>query len=115
MAKLTKVLHGDLDEISQKIDDGICNLCDHTSKREEWTTEGEGFKCIMKLFEKHALSEGSPHATMAVTLLQTGDEIRLCAFSGGTSNAFFLNPYNGCEGQLNGALSLTLSILDDII
>lgn len=86
-----------------------------TTKRDEWITEAEGVKCIIKVFEKHNAKPEGNHASMTVALFRTGDEVRLWATASGTSNAMFFNPYNGCEGELSGALNVTLNILDDII
>ena len=115
MGKLEKTLNMDLDELSRKIDHGVCSICSMTIKRDEWSTEAGDVKCIVKVFEKCSNKKDGNHASMAVTLVRTGDEVRLCAITSGTSNALFFIPYDGCEGELSGALGITLNILDDMI
>ena len=115
MGKMEKTLKRDLDELSRKIDHGVCSICPMTIKRDEWTTEAGGVKCIVKVFEKCSNKKDGNHASMAVTLVRTEEEVRLCAITSGTSNALFFIPYDGCEGELTAALDITLNILDDMI
>lgn len=112
---MEQTLHRDLEELSRKIDQGVCSICPMTKKRDEWVTEADGVKCIVKVFEKYAATEEGQHAAMTVALFRTGEEVRLWASTAGTSNALYFSPYNGCEGELSGALEITLNILDDII
>lgn len=115
MGKVEKTLQRDLDELSRKIDTGVCVNCPLTKKRHEWTHEFEGGKCIVKVFEKHSETQEGNHASMTVVLFKTGSEVKLWAATSGGSNALFFNPYPSGEGALSGALEITLRTLDDMI
>ena len=115
MGKVEKTLNRDLDELSRKIDTGVCVNCPLTKKRHEWTQEFEGGKCIVKVFEKYADTQEGCHYSMTVVLFETGGEVKLWAATSGGSNALFFIPYDTGEGALSGALDITLRTLDDMI
>lgn len=122
MAKFEKVLHGDLDEINQKLAKGICVICSKTQKRGSWTTAAGNVRCIVTVFERYAAKvfrdddwQPQPHCSLSLTLFDTGEEIRLCAITAGSGpdSAYFFS--SGDEKDLMSALKSTLDILDDII
>ena len=122
MAKFEKVLHGDLDEIDRKIGQGIAAIASDTVKRDSWTTTAGDVRCIFTVFEKVARKiwedgeyKDQPHYSLSVALVDTGEEIRLCAITAGSNQALYFIPGDGPEGGLMGALKTTLEILDQII
>lgn len=56
-----------------------------------------------------------PHYSIAITLVQNGDEIKLCAITSGSGQNQVFYPECGGEFGLFETLDLTLSVLDDII
>ena len=115
MAKVEKTLKTDLDTLSRKIDAGVCSNCPLTKKRDEWTQDTDGGKCIVKVFEKFSETMDGCHYSMTVVLFETGEEVKLWAVTAGGSKALFFEPGETGEGALAGALKLTLAVLDDII
>ena len=122
MAKFEKTLHGDLDEIARKIGQGIPAIVPDTVKRDSWTTTAGNVRCIFTVFEKVARKEWTgteykdrPHYSLSVALVDTGEEIRLCAITAGSNQALYFIPGDGPEGALLGALKVTLEIMDKII
>ena len=122
MAQFEKTLKGDLKEIVEKITLGVTALSPSTGLRGSWSTTAGDVKCTLLVFEKVAPRiwvEGEhrdqPHYTLSVTLVDTGEEIRLCAIAAGSNLAPYFIPEAGPEGALLGALKTTVDILDLII
>ena len=122
MAQFEKTLKGNLDEIVEKITQGVTSLSPSTGTRGSWTTTAGDVKCAFLVFEKVAPRtwvgqehKDQPHYTLSVTLVDTGEEIRLCAISAGSNLAPYFIPEAGPEGALLGALKTTVDILDLII
>ena len=115
MPKVTKTLHGDVDNIAAKLKRGIASFGKLFSIREEMETEFDGRKCILQVYEKKSLEEGARHFTLSVVLVDAGQEIRLMAATSGGSNEYFGNPYPDVEGELTSVLGTVLNVLDKII
>lgn len=115
MPKVEKVLHGDVEQIAEKIACGVTSFGSLITKRAEWTTKTEAVTCILQVYEKQALEAHKPHFTMSLVLLDTGEEIRLHATTSGGFNEYFLTPYPDVEGELTSVLNTILNALDDII
>ena len=115
MPKVTKTLHGDVDNIAAKLKRGISAFGKLISIREQMETEHEGRKCILQVYEKKSLEEEARHFSLSVVLLDTGEDIRLMATTSGGSNEYFGNPYPDGEGELAGVLNVILNVLDEII
>ena len=115
MPKVTKTLHGDVDNIAAKLKRGISSFGKLFSIRDEMETEYEGRKCILQVYEKKSLEEGARHFSLSVVLLDVGQEIRLMATTSGGSNEYFGNPYPDGEGELTSVLGTILNVLDEII
>ena len=115
MPKVEKTLHGDVDNIAAKLKRGIACFGTMISIREQMETEHNGRKCILQVYEKKSLDPETRHFSLAVVLLDTGQDVHLMAATSGGSNEYFGNPYPTGEGELAGALNVVLNVLDDII
>ena len=115
MPKVNKTLHGNVDEIAAKLKHGIASFGNMIAIRDEWSTDIPGGKCILQVYEKLNLEPDTFHLSMSVVLVDTGEEIRLCATTSGGSNQYFANPYPAGEGELTGVLGVVLGSLDAII
>lgn len=121
MSKFEKTLHGDLDVISRKIENGMIAALANTVKRESWTTTVGDVRCYATVYEKVARKEwtGSefkdrPHYSLSLTLVDTGEEIRLCAITSGCNQGLYFIPGDGGEGALMASLKTALEIMDMI-
>lgn len=121
MSKFETTLHGDLDEIERKISQCMGILAADTVKRDSWTTTVGDVRCIFDIFEKVARKiwkdgeyKDQPHYSLSLALVDTGQEIRLCAITAGSNQALYFIPGDGPEGELMGALKTALEILDNI-
>lgn len=140
MPKLEKTFERDIEELNKKIGLGVCAICSGTRKRGTWDTTLDGVRCMVTLFEKFASKvyagedrempdypetvyraystddyKDQAHVSMTVTLVGNDKEVRLFAITAGTGHETYFYPYPGGEGELMGALNITLDILDDII
>ena len=115
MPKVTKTLHGDVDNIAAKLKVGITSFGTYIALREQMEADHNGKKCILQVYEKQSLEQGAAHYSLSVVLLDTGEEIRLMAATSGGINDYFFNPYPSGEGELSGALNIVLGVLDEII
>ena len=115
MPKVTKILHGDVELIAEKLKVGIASFGKMFSLRDQWKTEAGDTTCILQVYEKKSVEPAQPHFTLSLVMLDTGEEIRLYATTSGGSNEYFANPYPDGEGELTSVLNTVLSILDRII
>ena len=115
MPKVTKTLHGDVDNIAAKLKVGIASFGKLFSLREQMETEADGKKCILQVYEKKSLEQDSRHFSLSVALWDTGEEVRLLAATSGGSNQYFGNPYPAGEDELTSVLGTVLNVLDEII
>ena len=122
MPQLEKTLQGDIEDINKKLAHSICSNCALTSKRGAWTTTVGDIKCIVTVFEKHAKKiwsgeewKDQPHYALTLTLLDTGEEVRLFAITSGSGQGTYFIPDAGPEGELMDVLNTSLNILDKII
>ena len=121
MSKTEKTLHGDLDIISRKIENGMIAALPNVVKRETWDTKAGDIRCIFTVYENVARKEwtgsefkDAPHYSLSLTLIDTGEEIRLCAITSGCNQGLYFIPGDGAEGALVAALNTALEIMDDI-
>lgn len=138
MPQMEKTLHGNVEEIKEKITFGIISNCALTNVRGTWDTTVGDVRCILVVYEKHApkvyvggkreappypttyhdefdndkLYKAQPHYSMALTLLAQGEEVRLCAITSGSSQDMYFIPYSGGEYDLFEALDITLNTMD---
>ena len=115
MPKVSKTLHGDAELIAKKIAHGIASFGTLIGKMDEWTTEADGHRVIVQIYEKLSATSGAPHYSMTVVLFDTGEEVRLYATSSGGNRKFENNPYLMGEGEPIGVLTIVLGALDSII
>ena len=144
MPKLEKTLQGNLDIIEKKINHGVLSICPMTGKRDRWETTVGGVRCVMLVYEKYAMPvlahpdklpedwdkdynpswfniyardafDQAPHFSMVVTMLDDGEEIKLCGITSGSGQAHLFSPDTGGEYDLYEALDITLEILDQIV
>ena len=122
MAQHEAVLHGDLEEIERKLNLGIIALSPNTGKRGSWTTTVGNVRCDLLVYEKNAPRVwvngehvDQPHYSLSITLVDTGEEIRLCAITSGSNPAPYFLPGSGADAALLEPLKLTLEALDRII
>lgn len=139
MPQMEKTLHGNADELNDRIVFGVLSNCPLTNKRGTWDVTVGDVRCIQTVFEKHAPKtfvgkpheapaypstyrddfggddyKAQPHYSMVLTLLVRGEEIRLCAITSGSSQDMYFIPYSGGEYALFEALDITLNNLDNI-
>lgn len=124
MPKVEKTLQGDIEDINKKLAHAICSNCALTTECGTWTTTAGDVKCIFTVFEKHAKkiwnkTEGKwkdqPHYVLSLTLIDTGEEVRLCAITSGSGQGTYFIPDAGPEGELMDVLNTALNVLDKII
>ena len=88
MAKLTRTLNGDFDELLNTITRGVLDASATASLEETWDARTPTSRCSVRVFERYSYS-GSNRVSMSLTLFQSGSEIRLCAITSGGSQAMF--------------------------
>lgn len=124
MPKLEKVLHGDINKINDTLSNFMIFNCGLTNKRESWTTTFGDCKCIVSMFEKHAKRiwddeakewKNQPHYGLSLTLIDTGEEIRLCGITCGSGQEMYFIPDCGAEGELIDVLNTGLILLDQLM
>lgn len=95
MAKLEKILHGNIEEIADRIEDGILKRS-MTSSLEDKSIFGVGnAKCHVLVFERYSVM-GSNRVSLNVTLFQAEEgTVHLSAIASGGSQAmlFKLNTF----------------------
>lgn len=143
MPQIEKVLHGDLQNIEDKIHFGMFSICPLTMKRGRWETTVNGVKSVLIVYEQHAMPvykkpdklpedwpedytpswfnlpaqdyfQQAPHYSLSIMLVDTGEEIRLVAMSSGSGQDHLFIPDSGGEFGIYEALDLTLENLDTI-
>ncbi len=89
MAKLEQTLHGDLDQILRKIEDGILNGSFSASMEDGSDLQSGSARCAVRVFERYSFSGGN-RVSLNVTLFQNGDgPIQMSAITAGGSQATF--------------------------
>lgn len=89
MAKLERTLHGDLDQILRKIEDGILNGSFSASMEDGSDLQSGSARCAVRVFERYSFSGGN-RVSLNVTLFQNGDgPIQMSAITAGGSQATF--------------------------
>lgn len=89
MAKLERTLHGDLDHILRKIEDGILNGSFSASMEDGSDLQSGSARCAVRVFERYSFSGGN-RVSLNVTLFQNGDgPIQMSAITAGGSQATF--------------------------
>lgn len=89
MAKLEQTLHGDFDQILEKIESGILNGSMSASLEDSSDFYSGQARCSVRVFERYSYTGGN-RVSLNVTLFQNGDEeIHLSAITAGGSQAMF--------------------------
>lgn len=89
MAKLEQTLHGDFDQILERIETGILNGSMSASLEDSSDFRGGQARCSVRVFERYSYAGGN-RVSLSVTLFQNGnDEIYLSAITAGGSQAVF--------------------------
>lgn len=82
----------------------------------EWMKEwDEDYKPTWHNIFAQDYFEQAPHYSLSIMLVQSGDEIRLCAMTSGSGQEHYYLPDSGAEYGLFEALDITLEVLDQII
>ena len=89
MAKLEKILQGNLDQILHKIENGILNGSMSASLEETSNFRSGDVRCSVRVFERFSFI-GSNRVSLNVTLFQSGNgPVHLSAITSGGSQAIF--------------------------
>lgn len=88
MAKLEKTIHGNFDQILQKIESGVLSASISASLEDSCDWKASSARCSVRVFERYSYAGGN-RVSMNVTLFQADGEIRLCAVTSGGSQAMF--------------------------
>ena len=89
MAKYTKVLTGELNQIKEKIKSGIMQGSISASLEDSYDYNDGVVRCSVLVFERYSYSGGN-RVSMNVTLIQRNDgNVQLCAITSGGSQATF--------------------------
>ena len=89
MAKYTKALTGDFDQIIKKIERGILEGSVSASLEDSYDYNNGKTRCAVRVFERYSYS-GSNRVSMSVTLFcDETNVIQLCAITSGGSQAMF--------------------------
>ena len=115
MPRVDKILHGEAAQIALKVGCGVAAFGSQIVLRDHWTSESDGKRCIVQVYEKLALEPGKPHYCLTVVYFDLGEEVRIFATTSGGSNQYWGNPYPDGEGELSGVFSTILNELDEII
>lgn len=89
MAKLQRTLHGDFDQLLDRIESGILNGSMSASLEDSSDFRSNGARCSVRVFERYSYL-GNNRVSLSITLFQTGDDpIYLSAITSGGSQALF--------------------------
>ena len=89
MAKLERTLHGDFDEILDRIEQGIMKGSVSASLEDGSDYESGPCRCAVRVFERYSMM-GSNRVSMNVTLFRGADgAVYLSAITSGGSQAMF--------------------------
>lgn len=89
MAKLEQIIHGDFNQLLDKIESGILNSSMSASLEDSSDFQNAGARCSVRVFERYS-TIGSNRVSLSVTLFQNEDDaIYLSAITSGGSQAIF--------------------------
>ena len=89
MAKLEQTLHGDFDQILERIETGILNGSMSASLEDSSDFQSGDARCSVRVFERYSYMGGN-RVSLSVTLFQSGNElVHLSAITAGGSQAMF--------------------------
>ena len=87
MAKLTRSISGDFNQILRKVVDGVLNGSISATLEDEWDAVTPESRCSVRVFERYSYL-GNNRVSMSITLFQPKDgPIQLCAITSGGSQA----------------------------
>ena len=88
MAKLERTLKGDMNELLDRIENGILagSISATLEDRSDFTIGDT--RCAVRVYERYSYA-GSNRVSLSVTLFGRGDEIKLSAITSGGSQAMF--------------------------
>lgn len=89
MAKLECELTGNFDALLQKIEDAILDGSSTASREDESDFTISNCRCAVRVYERYSALGGN-RVSLNLTLVQAGEQIRLCAITSGGSQAMFL-------------------------
>lgn len=88
MAKLERTLWGDMNELLNRIENGIlAGSISATLEDSSDFTIGD-VRCAVRVYERYSYA-GSNRVSLSITLFGRGDEIKLSAITSGGSQAMF--------------------------
>ena len=104
MAKLERTLHGQFDQLLQRIENGILESSLSASLEDASDFYSGEARCSVRVFERFS-SMGGNRLSLSVTLFQGEDgEIRLSAISAGGSQGMFMKINRLGENAFLGVL-----------
>ena len=89
MAKYETRLHGDFDQVLNRLHDGILHGSMSASFEDESYVQFAGVRCCVRVYERYSISGGN-RLSLTLTLVGDGEELFLSAItSGGSQGMFF--------------------------
>lgn len=89
MAKLEVSIHGDFDQLLERLEAGIINGSLSASLEDSSDFSSGDARCSVRVFERYSYSGGN-RLSLSVTLFQNGrEDIHLSAIAAGGSNGLF--------------------------
>lgn len=89
MAKYEKVVHGDFDEIIEKLHEAVMKGSMSASCEDGSDFSNGDFRCAVRIYERYS-AMGSNRVSLSITLVGGRDEYYLSAItSGGSQGMFF--------------------------
>lgn len=88
MAKFTRTLTGDFDQILKKVVSAVMDGSVSATLEDAWDAREGSSRCAVRVFERYSYAGGN-RVSMSVTLFQSGDTVQLCAITSGGSQAMF--------------------------
>lgn len=89
MAKYEKTVHGDFDEILEKLNDAIINGSTSASYEDGSDFTQGNFRCAVRVYERYSWSGGN-RVSMTVTLTGSDGDYFLSVITSGGSQALFM-------------------------
>ncbi len=88
MAKLERTLTGDFDTVLARLHEGVLNASATASCEDGSDFTLNGVRCAVRMYERYSAFGGN-RVAMSLTLVGSGDRLRLTAISAGGSQAMF--------------------------
>ena len=88
MARAERTVKGDFQTIVKTLHDAVMNGSMSASFEEESVLSGEGYECVVRVYERYSWSGGN-RVSMSMTLVGRGRNLFLTAITSGGSQAMF--------------------------